>query len=259
MSRTPASLLPLRPSYSQSCCIFKRTVGQLAPWIDLNLLRTASAAWRKFDYKHKSLFVSCLLSVPSLGLGLWVSSGQLNTNFICLLQGRVARGRGWRGAVLSYALSWQADRTQRFQLRLQLLRLGSVALQSDEQQQQQPPPCLDWQLYLPALPSPGCSPPSLLLTWLTFAYFCNSAQSLLDFAFAVAFGSGSGYGFASGSGSGSAPASVWHVGISSFHTPLLLPQPLLLLLLPLPATLWCGGSSSGERGGRSLVAYVSKL
>lgn len=42
----------------------------------------------------------------------------------------------------------------------------------------------------------------LLLAWLTFAYFCNSAQSLLDFAF------------------GFAPASVWHVGISSFHTPL---------------------------------------
>lgn len=45
----------------------------------------------------------------------------------------------------------------------------------------------------------------LLLAWLTFAYFCNSAQSLLDFAF------------------GFAPASVWHVGISSFHTPLLCP------------------------------------
>lgn len=48
--------------------------------------------------------------------------------------------------------------------------------------------------------SSPCRPPPLaflLLPWLTFAYFCNSAQSLLDFAF------------------GFAPASVWHVGISS--------------------------------------------
>lgn len=62
---------------------------------------------------------------------------------------------------------------------------------------------------LTPLPSPLAYP---LLAWLTFAYFCNSAQSLLDFAF------GFGFGFA--------PASVWHVGISSFHTPLLsLPWP----------------------------------
>lgn len=72
-----------------------------------------------------------------------------------------------------------------------------MALQSDEQQQQ-----MSTSPSLTPLPSPLAFP---LLAWLTFAYFCNSAQSLLDFAF--------GFGFA--------PASVWHVGISSFHTPLL--------------------------------------
>lgn len=81
----------------------------------------------------------------------------------------------------------------------------------------------------------------LLLAWLTFAYFCNSAQSLLDFAF------------------GFAPASVWHVGISSFHTPLLCPAPLAWLESAAGIALIRArrGSSSGVRGGVPLLMLVN--